>query len=148
MDLSFMPAVNASLNTLACISLIGGFAAIKARRVSLHRSCMASATVWSGLFLVCYVTHYVWRALSKGGLHTKYNGTGWLKNAYYSVLLSHIVLAITVPFLAVALIRFAVKGRYEQHRRLARVGFPIWMYVSVTGVFIYFMLYWFNPSAP
>ena len=148
MDLSFLPAVNATLNGMACVSLIAGFVSIKARRIAAHRFWMVSASVWSSLFLVCYVTHYVWRVTSKGGLHTKYHGEGWLKTGYYTVLLSHIVLAITVPVFAVVLIRLAVKGRVAEHRRLARFGFPVWLYVSVTGVFIYFMLYWFNPPAP
>ncbi len=140
-----MPAVNASLNAVACVCLIAGFGFIKKRRVAAHRRCMVTASVFSGLFLVCYVIHYLWRVMEKGGLHTKYHGVGLSKTFYYSVLLSHIVLAVTVPVWAVWLIRLGVSGRYERHRRVARVGYPIWLYVSVTGVVIYFMLYWFNP---
>ena len=140
-----MPAVNASLNALACVSLIAGFVFIKKRRVVAHRRCMLSASALSGLFLICYVVHYTWRVMEKGGLHTKYNGEGWSRTFYYCVLLSHITLAVTVPLWAVWLIRLGWAGRYELHRRVAKVGYPIWMYVSVTGVIIYLMLYWFNP---
>ena len=146
MDLSFLPAVNATLNGFACVCLMTGLAMIKRRRIEAHRRCMLSATVLTGLFLVCYVTHYIWRAMEKGGLHTKYNGLGLDRTLYYTVLLSHIVLAVSVPPLAVWLIRLAMTGRFEQHRRLAKIALPIWMYVSVTGLMIYFMLYWLNPT--
>jgi len=145
-DLSFLPHLNASLNALACTLLITGRVQIMKRRVVNHRRCMISAAVASSLFLVCYVVHYIWRAKISGSPHTRYHGTGWVQGLYYTMLLSHIVLAITVPVFAVRLIHLGLLGRYDAHRRIARIGFPVWIYVSVTGVLIYLMLYWFNPT--
>jgi len=146
-DLSFLPAVNAGLNGLACSLLIAGWVQVKKKRIAAHRRLMLCAAAASGVFLACYVTHYIWRYLQEGGAHTTYNGTGWIKAAYYVILLSHIVLAVAVPVLAMRLIILGLSGQIARHRRLARIGLPIWVYVSVTGVVIYFMLYWFNPLA-
>ncbi len=146
MDLSFLPHVNATLNGMACICLISGLAMIKRRRIDAHRRCMIAAATLSGIFLVSYVIHYTWRATVQGGTHTPFHGTGWVKTMYYAVLLSHIVLAATVPVFAVWLIRLGVTGRYDKHRRVARIGYPVWMYVSLTGVLIYVMLFWLNPK--
>lgn len=140
-----MPAVNASLNAVACLCLIAGYACVKKNRLTAHRRLMLSASALSGLFLICYVIHYVWRVMEKGGLHTQYHGTGALRTFYYGMLLSHIILAVTVPFFAVWLIRLGLTRQYHRHRKVAKVGYPIWMYVSVTGVLIYLMLYPFNP---
>jgi uncharacterized membrane protein YozB (DUF420 family) len=147
MDLSFLPAVNASLNALAGVLLVVAYVLIKQGRRDAHRNVMLAAFATSGLFLVCYVTHYVWRASVKGGVHTAYNGQGVIRTAYYLMLLTHILLAMVVPVAAVVLIGLGLKGRYEWHRRIGRVALPIWLYVSVTGVLIYFMLYHFNPQA-
>lgn len=146
MNLSFMPHLNASLNGLACVLLVIGRIQIKKQRIDLHKKYMISAAVTSGLFLVCYVIHYVWRTGIAGESHTPYHGTGWVKGFYYLLLLSHVVLAMTVPLIAVRLILLGFAQRYETHKRVARIGFPIWMYVSVTGILIYLMLYWFNPT--
>ncbi|MDP6153232.1 MAG: DUF420 domain-containing protein [Phycisphaeraceae bacterium] len=127
-----LPTVNACLNTIATILLIVGLVLIKAKRISAHRNCMISAFAVSAVFLVLYVTDKV----LKGGVHTPFAGTG-----YYVILISHIILAITVPVFAILLIRLGLKHRIAQHRRLAKVGYPIWLYVSITGVVIYVMLY-------
>ncbi len=145
MDLSFLPHLNASLNALACCCLLAGFAMIKAKRATAHRNCMITAAVVSCLFLVSYITHYTWRSMVIGGTHTPYHGSGPLRTAYYAMLLSHILLAMVVPFLAAALIYLAATSRFNAHRHLARIGLPIWLYVSTTGVLIYLMLYWLNP---
>ena len=145
MDLSFLPHVNATLNGIATVLLFTGFVLIKKRHITAHRNCMLAATAVSAVFLVGYVTHDIWRWAAMGGSHTLYHGQGWLKGFYYAMLLTHIVLAMTIPVFAVFLIRLGLTKRYEQHRRLAKVGFPIWMYVSITGVMIYLMLFWFNP---
>lgn len=147
MDLSFLPHVNATLNGIATVLLFTGLVLIKNRRVTTHRYCMLAATAVSAIFLGSYVTHDIWRWAVKGGSHTLYRGEGWLKQFYYVILLTHIVLAMTVPVFAVLLIRLGFTQRYEQHRRLAKVGFPVWMYVSITGVMIYLMLFWFNPAS-
>ncbi|MFA9479925.1 DUF420 domain-containing protein [Phycisphaerales bacterium AB-hyl4] len=146
-DLSFLPAVNAGLNATAGVLLLVGFALIRQHRVKAHRNVMMAAFGVSALFLVTYVAHYVWRAAVAGGVHTRYNAEGYLLWGYYGMLISHILLAIFVPLFAVALIYLGLTKRYAAHRRLAKVAWPTWMYVSVTGVLIYFMLYHFNPEA-
>jgi uncharacterized membrane protein YozB (DUF420 family) len=138
------PAVNASLNALATVLLVIGFVLIHRRHIVAHRRVMMSAFAVSCLFLVFYVTHYVWRAQVSGGVHTKYHGP--LPTLYYAMLLSHILLAMLVPIFAVTLIVLGLKKRHAAHKRLARVAWPIWMYVSVTGVLIYLMLYHLNST--
>ncbi len=145
LDLSFLPAVNASLNTLATLLLIAGFIFIRRRNIPAHRACMTAAFAVSALFLVTYLGHYAWRASQSGDVHTRYHGQGILRTAYYAMLVSHILLAMCVPVIAIWLIRLGVTGRYAMHRRVAHVGYPIWLYVSVTGVLIYLMLYHLNP---
>jgi uncharacterized membrane protein YozB (DUF420 family) len=144
-DLSFLPTVNATLNAIAAALLVIGFCLIKKKRVDAHRRVMLGAFAASCLFLLTYVTHYVWRAQVAGGSHTKFNGEGPVRTLYYAMLISHIMLAVTVPVMAVLLIRFGLTGRYTAHRRLAKFAWPIWMYVSITGVLIYLILYHWNP---
>ena len=146
MNLSFLPHLNAALNSLAFVLLVAGRVMIKNRRIAAHRTCMISAAASSALFLASYVTHYVWRARALGGSHTSYHGHGPMKFLYYATLLSHVVLAITVPVFAIWLIRLGLTQRHDLHRRVAKIGYPVWVYVSVTGVVIYVMLYWFNPT--
>ena len=147
MDLSALPAVNAGLNAVATALLITGLVLIKQRRIHAHRNTMIAALAVSCLFLVSYVAHYVWRASVEGGAHTRFNAEGVWLAGYYVMLISHVLLAMTVPFFAVALLWLGLKRRDAAHRRLARVGWPIWLYVSVTGVAIYFALYHLNPPA-
>ena len=146
MYLSALPAVNAGLNAVAIGLLVGGFAMIKRRQVRAHRNFMIGAFGVSALFLALYLLHKAWRAAEGGELHATYHGEGLLRGAYLLILLTHVVLAMAVPVLAIWLIRLGLSGRYERHRRVARWAFPIWMYVSVTGVVIYLMLYPFNPT--
>ena len=141
MDLSFLPAVNASLNGLATVLLIVGRQLVRQGRIEAHRRVMLSAFGVSSLFLVFYVTHKVWRSFE----HTPYHGVGAARTAYLAILGSHLVLAVTVPFLALALIRLGLSDRRAEHRRLARFAWPVWLYVSVTGIVIYGMLYHWNP---
>ena len=147
MDLSFLPAVNAGLNVIASGLLIWGLVLIKRKRIEAHRNVMLSAVGISVLFLVLYVVHKVWRATTEGELHTTFNAEGWLKGLYLTILFSHLILAMTVPFFAGFLVYLGLKDRRETHRRVARWGYPIWLYVSVTGVIIYVMLYPLNPAA-
>ncbi len=141
MDLSFLPAVNATLNGLATGLLIAGRVLIKKGRVDAHRRTMIGAFAVSSLFLLLYVTHKVWRDFEA----TTFNVEGTAKLAYLALLFTHLTLAMTVPVLAIALLRLGLTGRFATHRRLARVAWPIWMYVSVTGVVIYVLLYPLNP---
>jgi putative membrane protein len=133
-DLSFMPAVNAGLNAAAALLLVLGFVAIKQKNMELHRRLMVSAFAASSLFLVGYIAyHYVHG-------DTKFTGQGPIRTFYFSVLISHVLLSIGVVPLALTAFYFALKKRFKTHRKVARVLFPIWLYVSVTGVLIFFLL--------
>ena len=142
MDLSFLPAVNAGLNLVATTLLVLGRVWIRQGRVATHRRTMLAAFAVSSLFLVLYVAH----KLARGFESTHYNGEGIVRVLYFVILSSHLVLAMTVPVLAIRLVRLGLSGRIERHRRLARIAWPIWMYVSITGVVIYGFLYVFNPA--
>ena len=120
-----------------------GFVLIKRGKETAHKCCMLTAFGVSFVFLVLYVTDKV----MKGGAHTPYHGQGAIKIFYYCMLSSHVLLAMTVPIFAVLLIWLGFSGRRRGHRRLARIAWPIWMYVSITGVLIYLMLYYFNPTS-
>lgn len=143
MDLSFLPAVNATLNSAATVLLLLGRRWIRRGRVAAHRRAMLGAFAVSSLFLVFYVAHKAWRGFE----HTPYHGTGLAHGLYLAILFSHLSLAMTVPFLAITLVRLGLAGRIERHRRLAVVAWPIWLYVSITGIVVYLLLYPFNPSA-
>lgn len=132
--LSFMPAVNASLNAVSAALIVGGFVAIKRRRPDQHKYFMVGAFFSSALFLVGYlVYHYVHG-------DTKYPGTGVLRPIYFSILISHIALsAVTLP-LVLAAFFFALRRSFDRHRKIVKVALPLWLYVSVTGVAIYFFL--------
>jgi len=132
---SSLPAVNASLNGLATVLLVAGWSFIRRRRVEAHRACMGAALATSALFLTSYLVYH-WYAGS-----TPFPGTGWVRPLYFFVLITHVVLAALVPPLALVTVWRALKGRFEAHARLARWTLPIWLYVSVTGVIVYLMLY-------
>ena len=141
MTTSDLPGLNACLNGLATILLMTGIIAIKRDRKDVHGYLMGAAFVTSCVFLVTYVAHKI---LMKG-VHTPFPGEGFWRPLYYTMLFTHIVLAIVVPPLAIVTMRHALAGRYEAHRRLSKWTFPIWLYVSVTGVLVYFFLYrWFR----
>jgi len=146
LDLSFLPAVNASLNAIAIVLLVRGVWLIKRGRIDEHKRMMLAACICSCAFLVSYVIHYVWRATVHGGTHTKFNAEGAIKLAYYLMLFSHIMLATTVPVFAVWLIRLGLRREDRKHRRLARWAYPIWLYVSITGVLIFVVLTFFNQK--
>jgi len=133
-DLSFMPAINASLNALAAVLLFAGWRAIKRRDRVLHQRLMISAFCASSLFLVGYVTyHYVHG-------DTKFTGVGAIRTVYFTILISHVLLSMAIVPMALASFYYAFRARFQTHARVARILFPIWLYVSVTGVVIYFML--------
>lgn len=145
MDLSFLPTLNAGLNALAATLLVVGLVLIRRGRVRAHRNAMVGAFAVSSLFLIGYVGHKLWRTGAGGELHTTYNAEGLAQVVYLVILVTHLVLAMAVPVLAVALLVLGFKRRDRWHRRVGRVSWPIWMYVSLTGVVIYLMLYHFNP---
>jgi uncharacterized membrane protein YozB (DUF420 family) len=143
-DLSFLPGVNASLNAAAALLLVSGLLLVRRKRVQAHHRVMLGAFAVSTLFLVLYVLHKAWRDFE----NTPFHGEGLVRVAYLVILSTHVALAMTVPVFAVILIRLASKGRFDSHRRLARVVWPIWIYVSVTGIVIYAALYHWNPAPP
>lgn len=130
-----LPAVNASLNALSGILLACGYMLMRQRRIELHRRFMIAAFAASSLFLVCYVIYHA----QVGSV--PFPRQGFVRLLYFVILITHVVLAATVPPLAIITLTRGLKGRYPQHRRIARWTFPIWMYVSVTGVLVYVLLY-------
>ena len=139
---TIFPALNASLNALAGVFLVIGFVLIKQKRIDAHRRFMLAACASSVLFLICYVTYHTLR----GGVVTKFAGTGIARTIYLSILTSHTILAVVILPLAILSVWNGLKMRVPQHRRVARWTFPLWMYVSVTGVLVYFFLYHWFPS--
>jgi uncharacterized membrane protein YozB (DUF420 family) len=123
-----LPAVNAVLNATAGILLLCGFALIRARRVEAHRRVMLTAFACSVLFLISYLIYH-----SQAG-SVRFSGTGSVRTIYFTILLSHTVLAAAVPFLAVITLVRALRQRFDRHRAIARWTLPIWLYVSLTGV--------------
>jgi uncharacterized membrane protein YozB (DUF420 family) len=140
-SVSDLPAVNALLNAAATVLLVAGYALIKQRREAAHRNTMLAAFGVSVAFLACYLTYH----LSPGNAMKKFTGPPPISYVYYTILITHIFLAAAVPFLALATIYLGLRDRRTAHRRLARWTFPIWLYVSVTGVVIYLMLYHLYP---
>jgi len=130
-----LPTVNAILNGAAATLLVTGFFLVRSGRREAHRKVMTAAFACSVLFLVSYLVYH-----AEAG-SVRFRGTGAVRTVYLSILLTHTVLAAIVPLLAVLTLRLAWKGRFDAHRRLARVTLPVWLYVSVTGVVIYLMLY-------
>lgn len=142
MSISFLPTLNAILNATSGILITIGFFLIRRKRIAAHRACMIGAVVSSSLFLISYLVYHVG---FKAGV-SRFTGTGWIRPVYYGILISHTILAITiVPLIAVTLTR-ALRGRFILHRRIARWTFPMWLYVSVTGVIVYLMLYHLYPG--
>lgn len=142
MTVSDLPALNAGLNALATVFMTAGFVFILAGRKTAHRASMLSAGAVSALFLVGYVLHKI----LVRGVHTEFGGEGTIRTVYYVMLLTHIVLAIAIAYLVPRTFWLALKGDYERHKKWARWTFPIWYYVSVTGVLVYFFLYQWWPK--
>lgn len=143
MTVSDIPALNATLNGLATVLITAGFILIKTGRKEAHRKVMFTACIVSAIFLVGYVTHKV---LIRG-VHTPFLGQGFIRYVYIPMLYSHIVLAMSIAYLVPRTFLFAIRGDIESHKRWAKFTFPIWYYVSVTGVLVYFFLYQWWPAA-
>ncbi|PYM23897.1 MAG: DUF420 domain-containing protein [Candidatus Rokuibacteriota bacterium] len=138
-DVGALPALNAILNATSAACLAGGWVAIRRRRIALHRACMLGAFCVSVLFLVSYV---VYHALAGS---QPFTGQGWIRPVYFALLISHVVLAAAmVPFVLTTLYR-ALGADFARHVRLARFTLPVWLYVSVTGVVVYLLLYRLGP---
>jgi uncharacterized membrane protein YozB (DUF420 family) len=144
--LQIFPHLNASLNALSGLFLITGFVFIMRKKIAAHRFCMLSASIVSAVFLLCYVTHHAIRTYYFGLGPTRFTGEGIIRPIYFTILTSHTILAVLItPFILVTL-RRGLKGWYESHKKLARFVFPIWFYVSSTGVVVYLLLYQFYPG--
>ncbi len=137
-----LPSLNAGLNATALGLLLYGYHQMRIGGIGRHRQAMIAAFVVSSMFLISYLT-YRWLGDEK-----RFTGRGWIRPVYFFILITHVVAAPTVPFLAARTLYLAVRGRIEQHRRMARVTFPIWVYVSVTGVLVYVCLFLLPLEGP
>jgi uncharacterized membrane protein YozB (DUF420 family) len=142
-DVMMLPAINATLNAIATVLLLIGFYFIRQGKRDAHRATMIAAFSTSVLFLACYLTYHSIRA----GVSTPFGGEGLIRPLYYFILVTHVTLAAAVPVLAIITLKRGLARRFDPHRRIARWTFPIWLYVSVTGVIVYFMLYQWFPDA-
>jgi uncharacterized membrane protein YozB (DUF420 family) len=140
-DLTILPTVNAMLNAASAACLTGGYYFIRRRRIAAHRACMLTAFGLSTLFLACYLYYHA-HVGSRPFL-----GTGWTRPVYFTILISHVILAALILPLAVTTLWRAWRGQFQRHRTIARWTLPAWIYVSITGVIVYWMLYHLWPSA-
>jgi putative membrane protein len=142
MNVYDLPAINATLNGIATVLLGSGYVAIKQGRKELHKTLMISALVVSAAFLACYLVYH-YHAGSK-----PFPDLGWIKTVYLLILVPHIILAAVMVPMILKTFWHAFRGEWESHKKIARWTFPIWMYVSLTGVVIYLMLYqWFTTAS-
>lgn len=132
--------INALLNTTSTVLLLVGYVAVRRKKIQVHRASMFGAFVASGVFLAGYLTRF---ALT--GSH-RFPDLGWIKAAYLTILISHMILAVVTVPLVFRTLFLAYKKRFEEHRKIAKVTFPIWLYVSITGVVVYLMLYQVAPA--
>ncbi len=133
--MSPLPTLNACLNGSCAVLLTLGYLAIRRGNIARHKACMGLAFITSVFFLISYLTYHA--------LHgsTRFPGTGPVRPLYFAILISHTILAVVIVPLVLRTLYLALRGRFDAHRRLARWTFPVWMYVSVTGVVVYLMLY-------
>ncbi|MGH9492056.1 MAG: DUF420 domain-containing protein [Terriglobales bacterium] len=134
-DLSLLPTLNAILNGTSAVLLTAGYRFIKRKQVQAHRMCMGAAVVTSSLFLASYLYYHA----HVGSV--RFQGTGWVRPVYFAILITHTLLAASLVVLVPITLARALKERFDRHRAIARWTLPIWMYVSVTGVVIYLLLY-------
>ena len=139
-SVSELPSINATLNATSATLLCVGYWFIRRKQVTAHKACMLGAFGVSTLFLVCYVIYHIYHGA------TKFTGEGWVRSVYFFILITHTILATAVvPLVLVTLYR-ALRGQFEKHKRVARWTWPIWLYVSITGVVVYVMLYHLYPA--
>jgi len=139
MDVTRLPTLNALLNATSAVLLIAGYLCIRRRKVTGHKVCMLSAFVTSTIFLTSYLILRYYAGM------TQFTGQGWIRPVYFTILTSHTVLAAgIVPLVLITLSR-ALRGRFDRHARIARWTLPLWLYVSVTGVLVYWILYRLYP---
>lgn len=144
--LHIFPHLNATLNATSGVLITFGFYFIMRRKIAAHRFCMLSASIVSAVFLLCYLIHHAIRTYYFGLGPTQFTGEGIIRPIYFTILTSHTILAVLItPFILMTL-RRGLKGWYESHKKMARIVFPIWLYVSVTGVVVYLLLYQIYPA--
>jgi uncharacterized membrane protein YozB (DUF420 family) len=136
-----LPPVNATLNALSAVFLSWGLYFIRRRRQIAHRNCMLAAFVTSALFLICYLTYHTYLAYYLHHGPTVFRDPAWFRPIYLTILISHTLLAVVILPMAIVTLSRALRQRFDTHKRIARWTWPLWMYVSVTGVLIYFLLY-------
>jgi putative membrane protein len=138
-----LPAVDGTLNGLSAIFLAAGYVFIKKKNIRAHRNCMVSAFVTSVIFLMCYLTYHIF-------FHhvTSFQNPAWFRPYYLALLISHTVLAVVIVPLILITLNRAIKERFVLHKKIARWTWPLWMYVSVTGVLVYWILYIKFPQTP
>jgi uncharacterized membrane protein YozB (DUF420 family) len=135
MALSDLPTVNACLNATSALLITAGYLCIRKRRIFAHRAFMSAAVATSTLFLACYLTYHYYHG------STSFTGEGWERPVYFTILITHTVLATAIVPMVIATLRRALSGQFHRHRKIARWTLPLWLYVSVTGVVVYWMLY-------
>lgn len=146
MTMADLPAVNASLNSASAVLLTAGYLFIRRGNRTAHRNCMVGAFATSTLFLGCYLTYHYQMQRLHGSAHTKFVDPAWFRPIYLAILFTHLIGAIVIVPLVLMTIRRAIRQQFELHKRIARWTWPIWMYVSVTGVVIYLLLYQIFPQ--
>lgn len=146
MTFTDLPIVNASLNGLSVILLTAGYIFIRRGNKIAHRNCMVSALVTSSAFLACYLYYHFRMQQVYGDAHTRFLNPAWFRPIYLTLLFTHLIGAFLIVPLVIMTVSRAIKQRFELHKKIARWTWPIWMYVSVTGVLIYFLLYQIFPQ--
>lgn len=141
-----LPAVNGSLNALSTIFLSTGYVFIKRKNMKSHRNCMIAAFVTSTLFLACYLTYHIYLGVVLHRGPTVFVNPAWFRPIYLTILFTHLILAIVIVPLVLMTLSRGLKQRFESHKAIARWTWPLWMYVSVTGVIIYLLLYQIFPQ--
>jgi putative membrane protein len=146
MNVFDLPPVNATLNGLSTCFIAAGWSAIRRHRKRVHVACMITALVCSTVFLACYLTYHFGLINAVGEGSVKFTAGGWVRPVYYVILLTHLLLAFTILPLVTITVIPALRSRFDRQRRFGRFTMPIWLYVSITGVIVYFMLYQWYPS--
>jgi len=138
--LSLLPTLNATLNATSATLLLIGYFFIRRRRITAHKACMVAALLVSTLFLISYIYYHYHHGA------TVFPGTGWVRTLYFAILIPHTMLAVVIVPLALTTVYRAWRGRFERHKRIARWTLPLWLFVCVTGVVVYWMLYHLYPA--
>jgi len=135
MSIGSLPAVNAALNATSTVLLLLGFLFIQKRKISLHRLCMSAAFCCSAVFLVLYLYFHAHAGV------IRFSGRGWIRPVYFTILISHTTLAVVIVPLVLITLSRALRERFDRHKAIARWTLPLWLYVSITGVIVYWLLY-------